>query len=52
LERRLGRAKELLREPTMILGEISLDVGFSGQSHFTKVFRRFVGRPAVKYRAL
>ena len=52
LRRRLERAKELLRNPAMPLSEISLDTGFSDQSHFTNVFRRFVGVPPSKYRSL
>ena len=32
----------------MTLSENSLDVGFSDQSHYTKVFRRFVGVLALK----
>lgn len=52
LQRRLQRAKELLRRPAMSLSEISLDTGFADQSHFTNVFRRFVGVPPSKYRSL
>jgi AraC family transcriptional regulator len=37
LQRRLDRAKELLRKPEMTLSEISLDTGFADQSHFTNV---------------
>lgn len=52
LQRRLERAKELLRKPGLTISEISLDAGFSDQSHFTNVFRRFVGVPPSKYRSL
>ena len=52
LQRRLERAKELLRRPAMSLSEISLDTGFADQSHFTNVFRRFVGVPPSRYRSL
>ena len=52
LLRRLEHAKELLQKPEMTLTEISLDAGFSDQSHFTNVFRRFVGVPPSKYRSL
>jgi AraC family transcriptional regulator len=52
LQRRLERAKELLRKPGLTLSEISQDAGFSDQSHFTNVFRRFVGVPPSKYRSL
>jgi AraC family transcriptional regulator len=51
LQRRLERAKELLRKPSMSLSEISLEAGFADQSHFTNVFRRFVGATPSKFRS-
>lgn len=51
LQRRLERAKELLRKPTMSLSEIGLASGFADQSHFTNVFRRFVGATPSKFRS-
>lgn len=51
LQRRLERAKELLRKPSMSLSEIGLESGFSDQSHFTNVFRRFVGATPSKFRS-
>jgi len=51
LQRRLERAKELLREPSMPLSEISLETGFADQSHFTNVFRRFVGATPSRFRS-
>ncbi len=52
LQRRLERAKELLRQSAMSLGEISLEAGFADQSHFTNVFRRFMGVTPSKFRSL
>lgn len=52
LQRRLERAKELLRKPTMSLSEIGLESGFADQSHFTNVFRRFAGVTPSKFRSL
>jgi AraC family transcriptional regulator len=43
LERRLERAKMMLRTSTASLVEISLSMGFCSQSHFTSTFRRMVG---------
>ena len=51
LQRRLERAKELLRKPSMSLSEIGLESGFADQSHFTNVFRRFVGATPSKFRS-
>ena len=39
LKRRIDRAQQLLRNPTLSLLEIALACGFSDQSHFTRVFR-------------
>lgn len=52
LQRRLERAKELLRNPEISLTEASLQSGFSDQSHLTNVFRRFVGVTPSRFRAL
>jgi AraC family transcriptional regulator len=51
LQRRLERAKQLLRNPTLSLSDISLEVGFADQSHFTNVFRRFVGATPSRFRS-
>lgn len=51
LQRRLERAKELLRNPALSLSDISLEAGFADQSHFTNVFRRFVGATPSKFRS-
>ncbi|WP_434348755.1 helix-turn-helix domain-containing protein [Myxococcus virescens] len=47
-QRRVERARELLSNASLPLGDIALAVGFSSQSHFTTVFRRLTGlTPAV-----
>ena len=51
LERRLERAKALLRMPELSLSQISLDTGFADQSHLTNVFRKFLGVSPAKFRA-
>jgi len=52
LQRRLERAKALLRNPHISLSEVSLRAGFADQSHLSNVFRRFVGLTPAKFRAL
>lgn len=48
LQRRVERARELLRTTDRSLGEVALETGFGSQSHFTTVFRRITGlTPAV-----
>lgn len=51
LQQRLDRAKELLRNPAISLSGISLEAGFADQSHFTNVFRRFVGVTPSRFRS-
>jgi AraC family transcriptional regulator len=51
LQRRLERAKVLLRTPGLSLSQISLEAGFADQSHLTNIFRRFLGVSPAKFRA-
>jgi AraC family transcriptional regulator len=50
LERRLERAKELLRSTDTPIVEVSLAVGFSSQSHLSNWFLRQVGVSPAVYR--
>jgi AraC family transcriptional regulator len=50
LRRRIERAQEMLAETDMPVVDIALSVGFQTQSHFTTVFRRFVGQPPQTWR--
>jgi len=43
LQRRIARARDLLRSSAEPLVEIGLKCGFADQSHFTKTFTRLVG---------
>lgn len=43
LQRRVERAQELLRNPSLTLPEIALACGFADQSHFTRVFSATTG---------
>jgi AraC family transcriptional regulator len=47
---RVERLKELLRATETTLNELALSVGFSDQSHMTRVFKRFTGATPNAYR--
>lgn len=49
LERRLERAKVMLRCAKASLVDISLSTGFYGESHFTSTFRRMVGATPTEF---
>jgi len=51
LRRRVERAKEMLAQTQETLSNIALDVGFQTQSHFTTVFKKFVGTSPGRWRA-
>ena len=50
LQLRVRKAKELLLETGLSLGEICAACGFQGQSYFTKVFRERTGTTPGKFR--
>ena len=50
LQLRIDRAKQLLLESSLPISEISLQVGYTNFSHFTKIFRRFTGITPSDYR--
>jgi AraC-like DNA-binding protein len=50
LRRRIERAQEMLAKDEAPLVDIALSVGFQTQSHFTTVFKRFVGQPPRAWR--
>jgi transcriptional regulator GlxA family with amidase domain len=52
LERRVERAKHLLRDSMLGVLDIALAVGFSDQSHFSKIFRRAAGVTPSAYRTI
>jgi AraC family transcriptional regulator len=49
LDRRVERAKLMLRTATTSLVDISLSVGFCNQSHFTSAFGRMVGATPTEF---
>jgi AraC family transcriptional regulator len=49
MQRRIERAKELLRLGRTSIGEVAFRVGFCSQSHFTDAFRRRVGTSPARW---
>jgi AraC-like DNA-binding protein len=50
LRRRIERAQEMLLGTGMALVDVALSVGFQTQSHFTSVFKRYVGQAPRAWR--
>jgi AraC-like DNA-binding protein len=50
LRRRIERARELLLQPGLSIVDVAFSVGFQTQSHFTTVFKRFVGDTPHQWR--
>jgi AraC family transcriptional regulator len=50
IERRIHRAKEILLGTEVPIAQVALDVGFSGQSHFTEHFRKLTGTTPLRFR--
>ena len=51
LERRIERARALLRDTTMSVADVAFATGFSSQSHLSTWFRRLVGVSPASYRS-
>ena len=47
---RIQAAKELLRDPSLRIGDIGEMVGYADTAHFAKVFRKVTGMSANEYR--
>lgn len=47
---RLEKARDLLTTTNLSIGEIAETLGFNSQSHFTRAFRDFTGRPPGVWR--
>jgi AraC family transcriptional regulator len=52
MERRIDKAKELLRSANLPLTDVALASGFADQSHFTRIFTQFVGISPGAWRRL
>ena len=50
IEKRVDRARELLRDPRLSIAEIATVVGFASQSHLTVNFRRLTGLTPARFR--
>lgn len=50
IQRRLERAKILLRVTQLSIPEIGMQVGYNNQSHFTVQFRKHIGTTPAAYR--
>lgn len=50
LSQRIDRAKQLLTDPQFSISDISYQLGFASQSHFTATFRRFTSVTPNLYR--
>ncbi len=51
LQRRVERAKALLRQGDVPLAAIAQELGFADQSHFTNAFRRETGETPGRFRS-
>ena len=47
---RIEKAKELLKEPSLRIGDIAEKVGFLDMAHFSRVFKKQTGFSANEYR--
>ena len=47
---RIEKAKNLMLNPNLRIGEIGYEVGFQSLTHFNRVFKRIVGESPTRYR--
>lgn len=47
---RIEKAKEMLKDPALRIGDIAEEVGFSDMAHFSRVFKKVAGISANEYR--
>ena len=47
---RINKAKELLADPKLKIGEISELVGYADTAHFARTFKKLAGMSANEYR--
>lgn len=50
VERRIERAKELLRAPDLSVTDVCFEVGFQSLGSFSSLFHKTVGHPPITYR--
>ena len=51
LQRRIERAKELLKNSDQTIVGVAMDLGFYSQGHFTKIFSKFTGETPGRWRS-
>jgi len=47
---RIDKAKELLKDPSLRIGDVAEEVGFLDMAHFSRVFKKIEGISANEYR--
>ena len=47
---RIEKAKELLKDPSLRIGDVAEEVGFLDMAHFSRVFKKIEGISANEYR--
>ena len=52
LRQKVNRARDLLRDPSVTLVDVALQLGFRSQSHFSTVFKKQVGDSPARWRTL
>ena len=52
LQRRVDKARELLRDPNLSLADVAIACGFANQSHFTRVFTRIASVSPGRWRRM
>ena len=50
IEKRIEKAKELLRANELRVTDVCFEVGFQSLGSFSSLFRKFVGHPPIAYR--
>ncbi len=52
LRQKVNRGRDLLRNPSVSLVDVALQLGFRSQSHFSTVFKKHVGDSPARWRTL
>ncbi|UCE17949.1 MAG: helix-turn-helix transcriptional regulator [Gemmatimonadota bacterium] len=50
IQTKLEGAKELFQKTNLSVKEVSFEVGFRDPSHFSKMFKKYVGVPPLEYK--
>ena len=50
IETKIEQAMELFQKTNLSIKEVSFDVGFRDPSHFSKIFKKYVGVPPLEYK--